>query len=313
MSELKKPGNLRPLRSGDLPRVIEIDSQFSGRARSGFFKKRLDAALRTPHAFVFIGHETDSDLNGFLLARILEGEFGAVDAVAVMDGIAVDPEKMGKGLGRELMLGLEGVLRHKGILEIQSQADWTNFSLLRFLSYWGFGLASRLVLEYNLESGASISSGDDSQSPARDRISCRSLRESDLPALVRIAAKTTGIDQAAYLSRKLAEALRDSGVRISLAAEIDDHVVAFIMANMDFGEFGITEPAAVLDTLVVSPDFARQEVGSALLSQLLANLHSLRVESLRTEVRWNQLDLLAFLNRNGFRRSQRLALSRRLA
>ncbi len=313
MTELEKPENLRPLRSSDLRRVIEIDAEFSGRARSGFFEKRLDAALRTPQAYVFIGHETDSELNGFLLARILEGEFGATDAVAVVDGIAVDPEKMGKGLGRELMLGLEGVLRHKGIHEIQSQADWTNFSLLRFMSYWGFGLAPRLVLEYSLESGDDNLSGDDSQSPARDRISCRSLRESDLPVLVKIAAKTTGLDQAAYLSRKLAEALRDSGVRISLAAEIDDHVVAFIMANMDFGEFGITEPAAVLDTLVVDPDFAHQEVGSALLSQLLANLRSLRVERIRTEVRWNQLDLLAFLGRNGFRPSQQLALSRRLA
>ena len=312
MSELEKPEDLRPLRSSDLGRVIEIDAEFVGRARSGFFEKRLDAALRTPQAYVFIGHETNSDLNGFLLARILEGEFGTTDPVAVMDAIAVDPEKMGKGLGRALMLGLEGVLRHKGIHEIQSQADWTNFSLLRFMSYWGFGLAPRLVLEYALGSSHRPSSEDDSQTPARDRISCRSLRESDLRVMVKVAAKTTFLDQTAYLSRKLAEALRDSGVRISLAAEVDDHVVAFIMASMDFGEFGVTEPAAVLDTLVVDPDFARQEVGSALLSQLLANIHSLRVERIRTEVRWNQLDLLAFLSRNGFRPSQQLALSRRL-
>ncbi|MFQ5535450.1 MAG: GNAT family N-acetyltransferase [Sphingomonadales bacterium] len=139
--------NIRPLTADDLDRVIEIDQEFTGRKRRGFFEKRLAAALAEPHAFLYVGCEQGGELKGFVLARILEGEFGQGERIAVLDGLAVDPNCMGKGMGRALMLGLENVLRRKGIREIQTQADWTNFSLLRFLSYWGFGLAPRIVLE----------------------------------------------------------------------------------------------------------------------------------------------------------------------
>ena len=48
----------------------------------------------------------------------------------------------------------------------------------------------------------------------------------------------------------------------------------FLMARVDFGEFGRTEPTAVLDTIGVDPDYTRQHVGRALLEQLLLNLRS---------------------------------------
>ena len=47
-------------------------------------------------------------------------------------------------------------------------------------------------------------------------------------------------------------------------------------------------------------------------AQLLANLTSLHVESVRTEVEWNRFDLLRFLDRCGFRPGQQLSLSRPL-
>ncbi|MFQ5535449.1 MAG: GNAT family N-acetyltransferase [Sphingomonadales bacterium] len=153
---------------------------------------------------------------------------------------------------------------------------------------------------------------DDFETLPRDRIAVRSLREDDLAAMVKIAAKVTGQDQTAYLTRKLADALNESGVRVSLVAELDEHVVGYVMARVDFGDFGKTEPEAVIDTLGVDPDYGNQEVGTALLSQLLVNLQSLRIEHVRTEIRWNQFDLLSFLEHNGFMPSQVLALSRRL-
>jgi ribosomal protein S18 acetylase RimI-like enzyme len=79
------------------------------------------------------------------------------------------------------------------------------------------------------------------------------------------------------------------------------------MARVDYGDFGRTEPTAVLDTIGVDPSLARRRVGRALLEQLLLNLGSLRVERLLTEVEWNQFDLLAFLARSGFEHSQRLS------
>jgi ribosomal protein S18 acetylase RimI-like enzyme len=139
------------------------------------------------------------------------------------------------------------------------------------------------------------------------------MADKDLKALIAIDRRITGRDRSAYLERKLAEALHESDVRLSLVADRDDRPVGFIMARVDFGEFGRVEPAAVMDTIGVDPDYRNQGVGRALLSQLLVNLATLRVERLRTEIDWRDRTLLAFLDRCGFRPSQRLCFARVIA
>ena len=65
---------------------------------------------------------------------------------------------------------------------------------------------------------------------------------------------------------------------ITLVAEMEGRAVGFVMARVDFGEFGLVEPTAVIDTLGVHIDYRNQGIGRALLSQLLVNLMTLRVE-----------------------------------
>jgi ribosomal protein S18 acetylase RimI-like enzyme len=142
---------------------------------------------------------------------------------------------------------------------------------------------------------------------ARDRIPVRSMREADLKALVAIDRRITGRDRSAYFERKLAEAMHESDVRVSLVAEIDGRAVGFIMARVDLGEFGRIESAAVMDTIGVDPDYAGRGVGRALLSQLLANLTTLRVDKVLTEVDWGDRELMAYLDRCGFKPSGRLS------
>jgi ribosomal protein S18 acetylase RimI-like enzyme len=141
---------------------------------------------------------------------------------------------------------------------------------------------------------------------ARDKIPVRSMAEGDLRALVAIDRRITGRDRAAYFQRKLADALTESDVRVSLVAELDSVPVGFIMARVDLGEFGRIETTAVIDTIGVDPDYRNRGVGRALVSQLLTNLGTLRVETLRTEVDWQDHDLLGYLDRNGFLPSQQL-------
>jgi ribosomal protein S18 acetylase RimI-like enzyme len=132
------------------------------------------------------------------------------------------------------------------------------------------------------------------------------MTENDLQALITIDSRITGFDRTAYFRRKLAEALRESDIRVSLVAELDGGPVGFVMARVDLGEFGRVEPAAVLDTIGVDPDYRQRGIGRALLSQLLMNLATLRIESVRTEIDWNDRELLAYLDHCGFRPSQRL-------
>ena len=141
---------------------------------------------------------------------------------------------------------------------------------------------------------------------SRDRIPVRSMVEGDLGALVRIDRKITGRNRGDYLRRKLEEALFDSGVRVSLVAELGGDPVGFVMARMDFGEFDRTEPVAVIDTIGVHPEFGGSGVGKALLSQLFVNLAALEVEWLETTVAREDFELLGFLYRCGFEPSQQL-------
>ena len=318
----------RPLAAGDLERVIKIDCEYTGRRRDGFYRKRLEAALAEPQKFVYLGCEGNATLEGFLLARLQEGEYGTQGSCASLDAIGVDPAVAVKGLGRSLLEALKGILQHKGIEVIQTQADWRNLRMLRFFAGTGFSLAPRHVLERNTANlddsqitedliaeadrlgdanDYSDSVSDQPGALARDIVACRSLRESDLSAIVRIDHEITGRIHQAYYDQKLTEALAESGVRVSLVAERDEHVVGFVMARVDFGEFDRIEPAAVLDSIAVDPGYAHHLVGTALLSQLLTNLSALQIEVVRTEVDSQHFDVLKFLQRSGFAGSQRLA------
>lgn len=147
---------------------------------------------------------------------------------------------------------------------------------------------------------------------ARDRIPVRSMTEGDLRALVAIDRRVTGRDRAGYFQRMLADALTESDVCVSLVAELETVPVGFIMARVDLGEFGRVETTAVIDTIGVDPDYRNRGVGRALVSQLLVNLGTLRVEKVRTEVDWHDRDLLGYLERSGFLPSQQLCFAQPL-
>ena len=161
-----------------------------------------------------------------------------------------------------------------------------------------------------LEIDYSDPGADDFDALARDTMLVRSMTMDDLGAMIAIDGRITGQDRSAYYQRKLVETMDESAVRVSLVAEIDNHPVGFIMARVDFGEFGHTEPEAVIDTIGVDPNFTHKEVGKAMMSQLLGNLRALQVEQVRTEVAWNAFGLLAFLDNCGFVPAQRIAFRR---
>jgi ribosomal protein S18 acetylase RimI-like enzyme len=143
---------------------------------------------------------------------------------------------------------------------------------------------------------------------ARSVVTVRNLRPSDLEAVITLDAKNTGRRREEFFRVKLQQNLQETGVKVSLAAEIDGALVGFLLARVYYGEFGQTEPAAVLDTIDVHPSFHGRSVGAALLDQLRTNLFGLGVPLLRTEVDWNDMPLLGFFQHEGFRPSSRLCI-----
>ena len=306
--------NLRSLVASDLDRVVEIDSAASGQSRRGFFENRLQASLREPSAFISLGLVEDEALQGFVMAQLFDGEFGGRDKVAALDAIAIAENARGHGGGHALLGELRRKARARGARELRTQALWSDQPLIHFLATAGFALGHRLVLQRACarrteEIAAEETVPDDSPDLSYDRIAVRSMATKDLPLVVAIDRHITHADRAGYYQRKIGEALNESGIRLSMLAEIDRTPAGFIMARLDYGEFGETAAEAVLDTLAVDPEFAGQHVGGAMLRQLLANLQGLRVERIRTELRWDELELMAFLKRLGFEPSQRLCMA----
>ena len=145
-----------------------------------------------------------------------------------------------------------------------------------------------------------------------DHVLVRRLGEDDLDAVVRIDAVSTGAPRADFYRAKIRRALEDSSMQLSLAAEVDGMVAGFLVVTFYYGEFGIPETTAVLEALGVHPEYRRRQVGRALMRQLEMNLGALGVSAIRTEVDWNQLDLLGFLQGAGFSPAPRFCLVKRL-
>ena len=138
--------SVRPLEASDLEAVVAIDVALTGRRRRDFFERRLRAALKEPKDFIYVGACVGSELKGYALVRLLGGEFG-YDSAGVLDAIGVAPDSAGRGLGRALLSGVEDVMRHKDVRELQTETEWTNADLLGFLAHAGFKRAPRMVLK----------------------------------------------------------------------------------------------------------------------------------------------------------------------
>ena len=324
---------IRALGRDDLNAVVAIDAEIEGRSRRDYIERRLTAALREPALHAQFAAMQDDGLVGYVLARTLVGEFGLVRPGLRLEIVGVHRQARGVGVGAQLMQALMIRARKHGLTELHTSAAWNDHDMLRWFDAMGFTLAADRWLEcpvdggtYNAGRDEAVGAPDgfgpgheidygapgdnDFEKLARDSADVRSMRPQDLQEIVRIDRAITGRDRSDYIQGKLAEAMSDSAIRVSMTARLDDVIVGYLMARADTGDFGRTAPAAVIDTIGVDPEYEHRGVGRALLSQLFANLGALRVERVETSTAPRDQALIGFLFDAGFKPSQRLAFSR---
>lgn len=324
---------VRALAREDLDAVVAIDTAIEGRARRAYVERRLAAALREPtlHA-QFAAVAGPHGLIGYILARVLAGEFGHSEPVLRLEMVGVSPQWRHHGAGQRLFDALAGWARRHGIGELRTVASWRDGAMLPWLARLGFAQAPQLVLGRAVGAGAGdgmvaaedltlpgtqevdfgSTEDNDHERLARGRPDVRPMQQSDLREIVRIDRSITGRDRSAYIGARLAETMAASGVRVSLTARLDGAIVGFLMARADLGDFGRIEPVAVIDTLGVDRAYTQRGVGHALLAQLDAQLAALHIEQIETVVALTDLPLLGFFVNAGFAPTQRLAFVRRL-
>lgn len=323
---------VRALRPEDLDAVVAIDRAIEQRPRRTYVLRRLEAALREPAHHAQFAAADAQGVVGYLLARRLCGEFGRRQPALRIELVGVREDLQGRGIGRLLLDALTRHARRHGVTELRTAADWRDDRMLRWFAATGFLLAPERVLECRVDRGndrpgrepeASApaeaprevnwsATNIDFEQLARDTADLRTMSESDLAGIVRIDRALTGRDRGDYIAAQFAESLADSAIRVSLVARVDGLAVGYLMARTDLGDYGRTEPVAVIDTIGVDPAFGRRGIGRALLSQLFVNLGALRVERVETVVAPHDFGLARFLTGGGFVPSQRLAFARSL-
>ncbi len=327
---------VRALAREDLSAVVAIDAAIEGRPRRIYFERRLAAALRAPKLHAQFAAADANGVAGYVLARVLEGEFGRSEPGLRLQIVGVRPDAQGHGVGKRLLEALAAwALRH-GIHDLRTQAAWNEHGMLRWLDAMGFSLAPNHIVDCAVAGGQYAPERDDpvtipdGEGPgheidyggqsgnhferlARDEADVRAMGPGDLADIVRIDRAITAQNRERYMQGKLDEAMVDSAIRVSLTARLDGAIVGYLMASADFGDFGRIEPVAVIDTIGVDPASAHRGIGHALLSQLFANLGALHIERVETIVAPRDLELLGFLYDVGFAPSQRIPFVRQLA
>ncbi|MBM4219881.1 MAG: GNAT family N-acetyltransferase [Gammaproteobacteria bacterium] len=333
--DLADAAQVRALAPQDLARVEAIDALWLGRPRSRYFERRLAAAQRQPGLHVQLGAVVDGRLCGFVLGRVLEGEFGRAEPALRLEAIGIDPVAEGRGLGLRLNEALEAEARRHGVRELRTGAHWREHGMLGFLDRAGWSLGRNYVLDCALADATwggdrempvsgpvdtaprdpndySGPAGNDYETLARDVGDIAVLGMGDLEGIQRIDRRLTGRDRGAYLRHALEEAMADSSVRVSLAARADQGLAGYVMARVDLGDFGRRAPVAVIDAIGVDPMRKEHGFGHALMSQLFVNLRALGVERIETVVAPDNFELLHFFLSAGLRPSDRLAFAKRL-
>jgi len=335
----RTPAAIRALAADDLGAVVAIDAQQQGRSRRAYIERRLQAALREPTLHAQLAAADDKGLAGFMLGRVLEGEFGRRNTGLRLELLGVRADLRGQRVGARLFDALAAWARRHGVHEMRTTAAWRDARLLHWLAAMGFELSPVTLVERAIEHAADgaqplperepvalergqgpgheidfgARESNDFERQARSQADVRAMTPADLAEIVRIDRAITGRDRSGYIGRRLTETMSDSAIRVSLTARLDDAIVGYLMARVDWGDFGRIDPVAVIDTIGVDPEYAtRRGVGRALLRQLFANLDALHVERVETLVSHHDLPTAGFFVANGFEPSQRLAFVRRL-
>ena len=132
----------------------------------------------------------------------------------------------------------------------------------------------------------------------------RNLRKEDLPAIVDIEDRTTGVARRAYWEQRIeiSEAIRPHWA--SLVAEVDNRVVGFVLGRAGELEFGLPGSVAWIEIIGVDPAYRRQGIAAKLIGEFTASAEDHGIQTILTLVSKSSPEMMDFFNRIGFTQGQ---------
>ena len=145
-------------------------------------------------------------------------------------------------------------------------------------------------------------------------VSIRPMRQADLTVVVELDAHAFGSARPAYFERRLTLLdAADADTRVIFQVAVyRDQVIGFVMGTLAYGEFGLTQVTAILDSIAVHPHYQHQGVGQQLTETFIKQSAHRGASAVYTLVNWDNWTLLKVFHALGFTLASTIPLERRI-
>lgn len=147
----------------------------------------------------------------------------------------------------------------------------------------------------------------------KKEIYVRSLERRDLPSIVAIEERVTGVARPQYWEQRieLSEAIRPHWT--SLVAEFDNRFVGFLFGRAGELEFGLPGTIAWVETIGVDPAYRGRGIARELIEEFISSAEDHGIKTIFTLVSSGQTDMQNFFSRQGFVQGKMLHYQKELA
>ena len=147
----------------------------------------------------------------------------------------------------------------------------------------------------------------------KKEIYIRSLERRDLPSIVAMEERITGVARPQYWEQRieLSEAIRPHWT--SLVAEFENRFVGFLFGRAGELEFGLPGTITWVETIGVDPAFRGRGIARELIEQFISSAEDHGIKTIFTLVTSGQTDMQNFFSRQGFAQGKMLHYQKELA
>ncbi len=150
MSNLANKILIRKMRIGDTDDIMKIQAAITQTSVKTDFKRIIREQLQKEEEASFVA-EIDGRVVGYMISHIVHGGFGLEKGAWIVT-FGVDPEFMGRGIGKRLAEEIFNVYCKMGIKAIYTTVRWDSVDLLSFFKTLGFDRSRFINLRKELDS-----------------------------------------------------------------------------------------------------------------------------------------------------------------
>jgi ribosomal protein S18 acetylase RimI-like enzyme len=146
----------------------------------------------------------------------------------------------------------------------------------------------------------------------REDVIIRAMHQSDLPAIIALDTQAFGSERPAYYEQRFAafDPANPEIPVVFLTADYHDAIVGFVMGTLAYGEFGLPQITAFIDSIAVNPGYQRQGIGQRLIEAFIEESRRRGASSVYTLVNWENWLLLKAFHSLGFSLAKSVPLER---